>query len=211
MRLAMLVLWFVVVVAVSSTMAGDAIPPKPPKVTRTVVVRGHAFPPRIAILIDRSDSMSADGRYARALREARRVVEQAGDEIHVRFACFDEGVLADPQGWYALPDDKRLEASFTFMVSLGTGGGTSIGKAVGFMLDDPTDPLGIVLITDADPNAGDQCVKQDLAYISERNLARPYPAVIGVISIDPGEPNERYGTELSRETGGGYVRLRTVR
>ena len=180
---------------------------------REVVIHGQPFPDQIVILVDRSASMSADwdggkivrDNYARAIREARWVAEQASDAGRVRFYAFNDTLAEDPQGWYAIPDADKLKGSIAWLRLIQPCENTNLAGAMEHVLALPESPLGVIIITDEQPDGGPESTA---AAILELNKKRKEPAMIGVIGISPRDPEQdRFGVIVARGTGGAYVRV----
>lgn len=174
---------------------------------REVVIRGHPFPPNVVVLVDASASMQG-AAYARAVREALRVAEQVGDGGRIVFGIFGDKVLTtDPRGWYDLPDRDRTEAAALWLLNTWPDGSTPLAKAVLEVLDWPVADLGIVVVTDAEPDGGPVSAA---AKITAVNQERVPPATIGVVSIDPGSKHaDSFGLLVARGASGAYLRVTT--
>lgn len=177
----------------------------------TILAGDRPFPRDRVILLDASGSMSAPltgttgTAYARAVAEARFAAEAAEDDGRLLFAAFNDSIEDDPQGWWKTPDAERLDASLAWLAARPVRGTTELVAAVLRYLALPGD-LGIVVVTDADPDGG---ADQALEAIAARNAARPGgPAVIAFITIAPSQlVNDALGRGLAERSGGPYLRV----
>lgn len=182
-------------------VAGD--PPTPAKPRRKVVVRGKTFPDRVAFLLDGSGSMEGK-KYATACAEARRIAEGVSDDGKCRFYVFSDRLAADPQGWWDAPDLDRLNASMAFCRLAFANGGTTMLPALGTVLEDEMDPLGVVVLTDELIECSDG--KAVAAAIRAMNARRKSPAIVGVIGIaGDGRTLPGLGAYVAEGTGGTYM------
>lgn len=152
------------------------------KKKREFVYQGLPFPSDITIILDKSYSMTEENKSQWALTEARTIVEYASDDGTVKFIGFNSSIYTDPQGRYKLPDKEKTDKTFEFFSGQDDIAGTNIVGAVKVALKDEIKDLGIIIITDGDPD-GD--TKDAAKQIVKLNSERDPPAVIGVVIIKP--------------------------
>lgn len=184
-------------IAFASLAVGDESPPY----RREVARRGTQFPRNFAILVDRSGSMI--DKYDVAVREAVRVAEDATDEGRACFFAFGSDVTPDPQGWIKLPDAEALALARGFLLSLQPYGRTDVVSAARDALLLPEPDLGVVIVTDEDPDGGALAAAAQVVALNE---VRPSPAVVGVIGVFPRD-DLAFGHAVAAACGGGYVRV----
>ena len=173
---------------------------------RSVVLHGTQFPEALLVLVDNSGSMGGDP-YACAIRQARWVVEQATDGARVRFAAFGGEVVwqeADPSKWTKLPDAEAVGVAVAWLQHRGTGGSTAMAHAVEAALAVEEPQIGVVVISDCEPDGGHDDTR---ARIERANARRKERAVIGVISVAPNADAKRFAILVADAAGGPVVEL----
>ena len=176
---------------------------------RQLVIRGTPFPENIFILVDASGSMTGPP-YEKAVKEAMKIATQATDGMRLRFAVFGSTLVWDSQGWIKCPDLEAVTLGHAFLLHasfMNPGDSTNLVEAMQEILKLEDDPLGIVILTDAQPVYG---ANDAATMILSENAKRKNAAVIGVIAIDPQEEDEALGKVLA-ESGGSYIRIVTVK
>lgn len=183
-------------------LAGD-------KLRRELVLNGVNFPNTMVILVDKSRSMEDYGKDAISVANAMWVAEQATDSGRVRFAAFDSDIRYwfPESGWIKLPDKERLKSARLWLRSLKPGGGTNLGRVVEQAIEETADvpapqPLGLVLVTDEDP---DGYTQGNIDHILEANSERK--AVIGIIAVKPLERCDQLGEAVAKSSGGPFLRI----
>lgn len=182
-------------------------PARGPRWIRTTTLRGGQFPQNVAFVVDKSGSMDMDGKDAIAVGEALRLAEQASDESRVRFFTFDSDLHADTQGWIQLPDAEALALARGWLLSQSPGGSTQLAAALERVLALPDTPLGVILISDM----GDDCSDLDAvaARIEAAQAKREARAVLGVVAVEPGDPDRaELANTLAGKSGGAALSLK---
>lgn len=181
------------------------------RVERRIEAYGVAFPPRVAIVVDASGSMTGKAPSGRTLHqlavaEARWAAERlAADDGGLRFYSFAAALTADPQGWFATPDLDRLKAALGFLRAQTVEGNTDLAGAMREVLADQELDLGVVVVTDADP---DGVPALTVASIAATNAARKNPATIAVVAVCPkGVEQESVGRSIAVDGAGCYIRV----
>lgn len=174
--------------------------------TRRTVLHGQQFPDALVVLVDNSGSM--DGApYACAVRQAVWVTEQAGDGARVRFATFGSEVVwqHEPGKWTKLPDAEAVAIARAWIQHRGTAGNTGLAEAVEEALRLDESPLGVVVISDCEPDGGHEATR---ARIERANAARKGGrAVVGVISVAAGADAKKFAILVAEAAGGPVVEL----
>ena len=175
---------------------------------RDIVIFGQPFPPNLVILVDASGSMAMqDGApYAIACNEAATIALGATDEARVRFATFGARLDWEPQGFIRLPDLEAVKRAHGWLGEHGADGTTDLVGAMERVLALDVSPLGVVILSDEDPDSGPQeAARKITAMNAER---RGGPAVIGVVSVLPTNPaHEALGRGVATKTGGSYMTI----
>jgi hypothetical protein len=176
-----------------------------------IVVRGTIFPDTLAIVVDGSGSMAGEP-FDVAIREAVLIASQATDGSRVRFYHFANDTFSyppaatsTPGGWIKLPNEEEVACARAFLLSRGAYGNTQMVAALEEILALEENPLGVIVISDAEPDGGGESAAER---INAANLRRKAPATIGFIAIEPGKGQaDRLGANVARASGGAYVRL----
>lgn len=181
------------------------------KEVREILVRGRPFPRNVAVLVDASGSMRG-ATYEAAVSEAVSIARQATDDTRMRFYAFTDSVSDDPQGWIGLPDAVAVENVRSFLegrAPMNDGAATDIPNVVAVAIADDVDPLGVVLITDGDPDSKEPIAAETVRRISAMNAARsPNPALIGVIVVHPRTNLQgRVAASIARRGGGACLKV----
>lgn len=178
---------------------------KKTKITREIVLYGHTFPSDLVLAVDASGSMIGQP-YSIAVREAMRVAKQATDDGRVRFYTFGHELHAEGQGWIKLPDEEALAIARAFLLQDAPtpSRNTDMVGALEQILALPESPIGVVVFTDGEPDD----LKTAASTILAANRARPAPAILGFVTINPERAEaDELGREIAQEAGGGYVRV----
>lgn len=190
-----------------STVVADEPAPK----RRELIVHGYTFPETLAIVVDGSGSMAGPS-YDIAIREAIAIATQATDGSRVRVYHFSYDTFSypsAPSAWIRLPDEEEIACARAFLISRGAHGTTGMVAALDEVLALEESPLGVIVISDADPDGGPDSAAEK---IHAANLRRKEPATIGFIAIEPGRGSaDRLGASVARASGGSYVRLRSAK
>lgn len=173
-------------------------------VARRTCIRGVQFPERVVFLVDRSGSMDGD-RYSHAVEETRRLASFVDDGSKIRFFTFSESIAAEPQGWISVPDKQGLDSAISYLRGQHPAGNTDLLGAMRTVLALPGSPLGVIIVTDGDPDGEFADVA---AGIAEANKARGKEAVIGILCVLPQGPTpDRFCRFVARDGGGDYVKV----
>ena len=187
----------------ASFVAAHVLPAEAGGYRRQVLLHGQQFPASLVVLVDNSGSM--DGApYACATRQATWVAAQASDGAKIRFATFGEEVVWERPGWTKLPDAEALATSRAWLLSRGTAGNTALADAVEAALALEESPIGVVVISDLEPDGGHDATRERIA---KANAARKSPATIGIISVAPGRDAKKVALLVAEAAGGPVVEL----
>ena len=173
---------------------------------REVIIAGQPFPDTLVLLVDTSGSMGCYDRkpYKRAMREVGLIARQMTDAGKIRFYVFDDVLTEEPHGWIVLPDAEKVEAALLWLRARKCDGGTNLADAMDVVLALPESPLGVIVVTDCQPDGGTDSTAEEIAVA---NRKRKTPAIIGVTAIGPDEKGNRFGILVAEWSGGAYVRI----
>lgn len=187
-------------------------------VRRKLMIRGVQFPENLIILIDNSSSMDCKigedtpTKYVLACRAAMEVVHQSTDGMRVKVGVFGHSLKWDSQGWIPLPDGTALDnVAFFFACNAPDRGNTALAEAVCDTLKTDVNPLGILIITDGEPDNGVESTVTKIAIANEARILRGgEAAVIGVLVVGDSETGDKFGvltTKIAnaRDSAGTYM------
>lgn len=188
---------------------GEEVVLRGDRTRREILVFGQPFPQNLVILVDASGSMAMQegAPYALACNEAATIALQATDEGKIAFFTFGARLSQEPQGFIALPNLEAVKQAHAWLSEQTPEGTTDLVNAMEKILALDVSPLGIVVLSDGDPDSGPgEAARRITTLNAERKGG---PAVIGIVNVLPTNPaHEALGRGVAEKAGGGFMTIK---